>query len=168
MGCFLLSLDYFEDKPKIAKRQPHKRKDQKNVKKENSKIIFERFLEFKVKQNLRIGTINKFILTFNNIEMFHGTRTDRPFYLTDITTEFISDWVYWLKNEAIRFDGHKYKPQSAQTVGLSDATIETRIKNLKTFIKWAVKQDLIAKNPFDKFEGFIKTPITLIFSLVMN
>ena len=111
-------------------------KIKKSLKRKILKIIFERFLEFKVKQNLRISTLNKFILTFNNIEMFHATRTDRPFYLTDITTEFISDWVYWLKNEAIRFDGHKYKPHSAQTVGLSDATIETRIKNLKTFIKW--------------------------------
>lgn len=44
----------------------------------------------------------------------------------------------------------------AQTKGMSDASVENRLKNLKKFIKWCVKEDFISKNPFDKFEGFKK------------
>jgi integrase/recombinase XerD len=53
MGCFLLSLDYFDMQEKVGKRKPHKRKDEKVVKKESVKVAFERFLELKVIQNLR-------------------------------------------------------------------------------------------------------------------
>lgn len=150
------SFGFFDEKEKVMKRQPHKRKTEKVVKKETVKSIFERFLESKQKQNLRKTTLNQHIHLFNNIETFHYTRFDRPFYLTDITTEFISDYVYWLKNEAVKFDGHKFKPIEAQTTGLADASIEGRLKYLKTFVNWCMKEELFKKNPFDKFEGFKK------------
>lgn len=47
-------------------------------------------------------------------------------------------------------------PESAQTVGLADETISSRIKRLKTFINWCLRQEIISKNPFNKFEGFRK------------
>jgi integrase/recombinase XerD len=156
MGCFLLSLEYFDVKETVKKRQPHKRKAEQVVKKESVKMVFEKFLELKVKQNLRPNSLNQHVGLFKNINTFHEIRSDRSFYLTDITTEFISDYVYWLKNEVVRFDGHKYKPKSAQTVGLADASITGRIKYFKTFVNWCVKEELIAKNPFDKWEGFKK------------
>lgn len=156
-----MSLNFFDEKPKVKKRQPHKRQPEKVVKRESCKAIFERFLEMKQKQNLRASTLNQHINLYNNIETFHNTHTDRTFYLSDITTQFISDYVYWMKNEAVRFEGHAYKPESAQTVGLSDATINGRIKYFKTFINWCVKQELITKNPFDAWEGFKKDEHTI-------
>ncbi|WP_324657519.1 tyrosine-type recombinase/integrase [Bacillus altitudinis] len=149
-----MSFGYLDETPKVNKRQPHKRKSEKITKKETAKAVFERFIEFKQKQNLRATTLNQHLLLYNNVENFHYTRTYRPFYLTDITTDFISNYCYWLKNEAIRFDGHKYKPDSTQTQGLADASINGRIKYLKTFVNWCVKQDLLSKNPFDMWEGF--------------
>ena len=134
-------MDYFDEKPKIAKRKPNKRKAEKTIQRDTCKVIFEQFLEFKMKQNLRAGTLNKFVLTFKTLEAFHDTRSEQPFYLSDITTEFISDWVYYMKNEMIKFENHQYKPKEAQTIGLSDATIETRLKNLRTFINWCFKQE---------------------------
>ncbi|MDA2491344.1 phage integrase SAM-like domain-containing protein [Bacillus cereus] len=47
-------------------------------------------------------------------------------------------------------------PKSPQTVGLADETIASRIKRLKTFINWCLRQEIITKNPFNKFEGFRK------------
>ncbi|MEV5114713.1 phage integrase SAM-like domain-containing protein [Peribacillus frigoritolerans] len=129
-----MSFGYFEEKEKVKKRQPHKRKAEKVIKKETVKMVFERFIELKVKQNLRSTTLNQHVGLFKNISSFHETKMDKPFYLSDITTDFISDYVYWLKNEAVRFDGHKYKLESAQTKDLADASIEGRLKYLKTFI----------------------------------
>ncbi|WP_240523756.1 hypothetical protein [Bacillus cereus] len=75
---------------------------------------------------------------FNSIKAFHNEKSTKAFYLSDITTNFISNWVGnwvgWLRNEYVRYDGHAYMPKASQTVGLSDETIATRIKRLKTFI----------------------------------
>jgi len=116
-------VEYFDKKSTIAKRQPHKRTAEKAVKKESVKVIFEKFLEVKQKQNLRTGTLNQHIGLYKSIIIFHETRGDKLLYLTDITTEFIADYVYWMENVAIRYGGHDYIPEHAQTVGLSDATI---------------------------------------------
>lgn len=154
-------MNYFNGKPTIAKRKPHKRKAEIVIQQETCKLLFGQFLEFKMKQNLRPSTLNKFVLTFKTLEALHEERTQRPFYLADITTDFISDWVYYMKNEMVRFEGHHYKPESAQTVGLADATIDTRVRNLKTFVNWSIKQGLIQKNPFDTWEGFKKDAHTI-------
>lgn len=151
-----MSFQYFDEKVKVKKRQQHKRKPEKAINKDLTKTVFERFLEVKQKQNLRKTTLNQHIILFNNLEAFHKTYSARPFYLSDITTEFISDYVYWLKNECVKHEGHRFKPQHSQTVGLADASIEGRLKYLKTFVNWCMKEDLFKKSPFDKFEGFKK------------
>ena len=74
----------------------------------------------------------------------------KNFISRELNNHFISltlqptDWVYWMKNEAVRFEGHSYKPESAQTIGLAD-TIEGRIKSLKAIINWCLKEDIIKK-----------------------
>lgn len=151
-----MSLTYFTEKEIVKKRQPHKRKTSKISKEDSVERVFERFVDSKVKQNLRPKSLNQFLLMFNSIKAFHGTQNAQIFYMTDITTNFISDWVYWLKNEYVRFDGHAYVPESAQTIGLADETIASRIKRLKIFINWCLLQEIISKNPFNKFEGFRK------------
>lgn len=94
MRCFLMN--YFDEKPKIAKRKPHKRKVEMITQLETCKQLFEQFLEFKMKQNLRPGTLNKFVLTFNTLETYHEERAKRPISLSDITIDFLSDWVYYM------------------------------------------------------------------------
>lgn len=87
-----------------------------------------------MKQTLRQTIVNKYIVTYNNLGNFHATRTDNIFCISDITTEFISDWVYWLKHEHIKFEGHPSTPKHVQTKGMADASVETRLKNLKAFV----------------------------------
>ena len=64
-------MNYFNEKPKIEKRKPQKRKVEMVTQTETCKLLFEQFLEFKMKQNLRAGTLNKFVLTFKTLETFH-------------------------------------------------------------------------------------------------
>ena len=154
-------MKYFDEKPTVTKRQPHKRSAEKTVKKESVQLIFERFLEVKQRQNLRPATLNQHIGLYKSIAKFHETRYERPLYLTDITTEFIAGYVHWMKTEAIRYDGHAYMPEHAQTVGLSDATVEGRLKYLKTFINWCLKEKLTVENPFTNFEGFKKDEVKI-------
>ncbi|WP_242253639.1 phage integrase SAM-like domain-containing protein [Bacillus cereus group sp. BfR-BA-01403] len=134
-----MSLGYFNEKENVRKRQQHKRRAERITKENAVERLLERFLEVKVKQNLRPKSLNQFILMFNSIKAFHNEKSTKAFYLSDITTNFISDWVGWLKNEYVRYDGHAYMPKTSHTVGLSDETIATRIKRLKTFINWWLK-----------------------------
>ncbi|PFH87780.1 phage integrase SAM-like domain-containing protein [Bacillus sp. AFS088145] len=120
-----MSLKLFDEKVKVGKRQPHIRKDTKVKKSDTAKVVFEKFLEVKKKQNLRPQSLNQFIFVFNSIESFHATRSDRTFNLSNITTNFISDYVYWLKHECVKFDGNKYVPKYAKTKGLADASIQS-------------------------------------------
>ncbi|MCU5539058.1 MULTISPECIES: hypothetical protein [Bacillus] len=112
-----MSLGYFNEKENVRKRQPHKRKADRITKENAVERLFERFLEVKVKQNLRPKSLNQFVLMFNSIKAFHNEKSTKAFYLSDITTNFISDWVGWLKNEYVRYDGHAYMPKTSQTVG---------------------------------------------------
>ncbi|ANC78260.1 integrase [Fictibacillus phosphorivorans] len=156
-----MSFNYFENKKKVKKRQPHKRKSEKAIQRDTVQIIFEKFLDSKVKQNLRPSSLNQHVGLYKNISKFHSTQSNSPFYLADITTDFISNWVHWLKHEAKKNDGHAYMPKHAQTVGLSDASIYGKIKYLKTFLGWCIKEDLIKKNPFIKWEGFRRDTINI-------
>jgi integrase/recombinase XerD len=156
-----MSFNYFENKEKVKKRQPHKRKSEKAIQRDTVQIIFERFLDSKVKQNLRPSSLNQHVGLFKNINKFHSTKSNSPFYLTDITTDFISNWVYWLKHEIRKNDGHAYMPEHTQTIGLSDASVYGKIKYLKTFISWCIKEDLLKKDPFVKWGGFKKDTHTI-------
>ncbi|MGH1286527.1 hypothetical protein [Bacillus toyonensis] len=109
-----MSLIYFTEKEIVKNRQPHKRKTSKIPKENSVERVFERFVDSKVKQNLRPNSLNQFLLMFNSIKIFHGTQNAQIFYMTDITTNFISDWFYWLKNEYVRFDGHIYVHQDTE------------------------------------------------------
>lgn len=149
-----MSLEYFDEKVKVSKRQPHIRSDKKIKKNDSVKDVFEKFIEVKKKQNLRNQSLNQFVVLFNSIESFHITRSTKAFTLANITTSFISDYVYWLKHDCVKFDGNKYVPDYAKTKGLADASIQSRIKRLKTFINWCMKEERLKVNPFNKFEGF--------------
>lgn len=155
-GGFFMSRNYFIEKPIVKKRQSRKRKTDKISKENSVELVFDRFIDTKVKQNLRPKSLNQFILMFNSIKTFHNKQSGEMFCITHLTTNFISDWVHWMKNEYVRYEGHAYMPESAQTIGLADETITSRIKRLKTFINWCLRQEIINKNPFNKFEGFRK------------
>ncbi|WP_257133311.1 hypothetical protein [Bacillus wiedmannii] len=117
-GGFFMSISYFTEKTTVKKRQPHKRKTSKISKENFVERLFNRFIDTKVKQNLRPKSLNQFILMFNSIKTFHDTQSAEIFCITHITINFISDWVYWLKNEYVCYEGHAYMPKHAQTVGL--------------------------------------------------
>jgi len=68
-------MQYFNEKPEITKRQPHKRKAEKTIEQESCKVLFERFLEFKMKQNLRPKTLNKFVYRLKLLKYFTNHKT---------------------------------------------------------------------------------------------
>ena len=74
-----MSLGYFNEKENVRKRQPHKRKAERITKENAVERLFERFLEVKVKQNLRPKSLNQFVLMFNSIKAFHNEKVRKHF-----------------------------------------------------------------------------------------
>ncbi|WP_242481377.1 MULTISPECIES: hypothetical protein [Bacillus cereus group] len=56
-----MSINYFTEKPTVKKRQPHKRKTSKISKENSVERVFNRFIDTKVKQNLRPKSLSQFI-----------------------------------------------------------------------------------------------------------
>ena len=162
-----MSLNYFEEKEVVKKRLPRKRTEEQITKKETFRQAFEEFIDVKKKQGLRAASLNQFVVVFKNVENFHAESHDKPLILSNITTAFLSDWIYWQKHECVRYGENRFIPASAKTAGLSDSTIATRIKRLKTFINYCVKHDKFQRNPFDKVETF-KQDATTIEILTRN
>ena len=131
-----------------------KRTTKKIIKKRTFKHAFEKFIEVKVKQGLRPKSLNQFVIVYKSIESYHAETSKRQLHLTDITTDFISDWIHWQKHEVVLYGENRFIPSSAKTTGLADATIASTIKRLKTFINYCMKHDKFLKSPFDKVESF--------------
>lgn len=52
--------------------------------------------------------------------------------LDNVTAEMIRDYVNYLLTEKPRWEGHRYKTEMSQTIGLDPVTINTRTKTLRT------------------------------------
>ncbi|WP_058830401.1 tyrosine-type recombinase/integrase [Paenibacillus polymyxa] len=71
-------------------------------------------------------------------------------YVEDITTEIIRDHVAYMKFDKIRYSGHKHIPTENQPVGLSDTTVNIRLRTLKAIFNQMERDELIEVNPVTK------------------
>ncbi len=108
--------------------------------------LFERFYNTKIAEGRSQSTLE-------NYRRFYGFFTD---YLdkqgierniNEIEADTIRSYMVWLTESRIRFDGHKYKPDSAKRKGLSAVTVNDYVKILKTMFKYLHDEGLIKRNP---------------------
>ncbi|WP_068500629.1 tyrosine-type recombinase/integrase [Paenibacillus kribbensis] len=71
-------------------------------------------------------------------------------YVEDITTEIIRDHVAYMKFDKVRYSGHKFIPTENQPVGLSDTTVNIRLRTLKAIFNQMERDELIEINPVAK------------------
>jgi integrase/recombinase XerD len=76
-----MSMDYFNEKETVKKRQPNKRTEAKITKSESFKQTFEHFIEAKVKQGLRPKSLNQIVIVYKSIETYHTETSDSQLLL---------------------------------------------------------------------------------------
>lgn len=81
--------------------------------------------------------------------------------IRDLSIDICREFVTWLLEERVRNDGHKYKPESEKTTGVSPRYTNDIIKTLKTSFGVLVTDELIQDNPFHKVKA-VKQPEKLI------
>ncbi|MGG1663104.1 hypothetical protein [Brevibacillus sp. NRS-1366] len=89
--------------------------------------LFERFYHAKVAEGRKDRTLESYRENYG----FFVTYMDLRGYGHDVrlvTPDFIREYIVWNLNEKVRFDGHKFKSEAEQTVGLSASSVNTRLK----------------------------------------
>lgn len=68
-------------------------------------------------------------------------------YVDELTPQVFRDHINYMKYDARRYDGHKYINAEQQRVGLSDTTINIRLRTLKAVFNQLEREQLIEVNP---------------------
>lgn len=94
-------------------------------------------------KGFREGTYRHYVVTYNKVKAFlkFQYKVD-DFPLESLSHQFVSDFHYYLKT----------------TQSLSSNTAMKKIKQLKTVIAIALKNDWLSKNPFANFKAYYKDP----------
>lgn len=70
--------------------------------------------------------------------------------VSQVTVSIIRDHITYMKYDRVRYEGHKYVSAEHQTVGLSDTTINIRLRTLKAIFNQLEREELIEVNPVSK------------------
>lgn len=69
-----------------------------------------------------------------------------------------------MRNEKVKFEGHLFKEEKHMTVGLSESTVNTRLKTLRAFSRYLYEERILDKNPLLKVTN-INEPLEKIETL---
>ncbi|WP_048744986.1 MULTISPECIES: tyrosine-type recombinase/integrase [Paenibacillus] len=72
--------------------------------------------------------------------------------VSDITTPLVRDHIAYMKHDRQRYSGHKYIDAESQRVGLSDTTVNIRLRTLKAIFNQLERDELIVENPMTKIK----------------
>lgn len=69
-------------------------------------------------------------------------------YIDELTPQIFRDYINYLKHDAKKYEGHKYITEE-QGIGLSDTTINIRLRVYRAMFNFLEREGLIAFNPMD-------------------
>jgi integrase/recombinase XerD len=111
----------------------------------------EEAVDFVVKvkrsNNLKQRTIDGYIINMRYfIEWVSKKYGDLP--VSEITISMLRDYVLWCANEKDFYGGHPFREENAEgRKGLSPASVNVRIRVLRTFFEVMYKEGVISRNP---------------------
>jgi len=117
-------------------------------------------LEAKRAAGLRERTLRDYGKNYNYFCKWLNAYHPEIQIVSDITAGIVRDYLNYLRYDAKRYDGHKYINADNQRIGLSDVTVNIRLRTLKAIFNQLKRDDLIEINPLDKV-SFLRTDIDL-------
>ncbi|AUM66434.1 tyrosine-type recombinase/integrase [Brevibacillus sp. 7WMA2] len=113
--------------------------------------LFERFYHAKVAEGRKDRTLASYKENYGFFVEYMDLRgLGRD--VRNVDTEMIRGYIVWMLKEKIRFEGHKFKTEAEQTVGLTPTTVNTRLKTMRTFFKHLTTESYISSNPFESIK----------------
>ncbi|GAA0396648.1 tyrosine-type recombinase/integrase [Paenibacillus motobuensis] len=117
-------------------------------------LTLEQGLDFAISakkaEGLRERTLQDYTKHFGYFTAWLNEAHPGVEFIDQISTQMIRDHVSYMKYDRTRYEGHKYIPTKEQTVGLSDTTVNIRLRTLKAIFNQLERDELIEHNPFSK------------------
>lgn len=135
--------------PKIDKRTGRRQKGARSAVQNPYSLdeLFERFYRAKVAEGRTKRTLESYRENYGYlIEYMDECGLGRD--VRNITVDFIRDYITYMLEEKVQFEGHRYKPKSEEKVGLSPATVNHRLKTWRAFFRFLTEEGVITENPF--------------------
>ncbi|MEV2908370.1 tyrosine-type recombinase/integrase [Paenibacillus larvae] len=108
-------------------------------------------VRIKRSRNLKERTIADYI---RNMDYFIEWIEDRygEVSINDVTTRMLREYVLWCANEKDYYGGHPFKEHGNGRRGLSPASVNVRIRVLRTVFSVLLSEDIIERNPASNIE----------------
>ena len=108
-------------------------------------VLFEKFCSALIAENAAAKTVENhrnFFKYFLEYLDMHGIAHD----VRNVTKDLVREYLAWTMREKVKFDGHKFKPESSKTKGLSASSANNRLKTLRVFFKFLEDEGIIEVN----------------------
>lgn len=110
-------------------------------------LLFEKFYHSKVAEGRKERTLESYRENYKFLTDYLDSRgIGRD--VRNVTSDLIRDYIVWMLNEKVRFEGSKYGPKAEQPVGISATSANIRIKSIKTMFKFLYEEGIIEESPF--------------------
>lgn len=114
----------------------------------NLDTLFQSFKAIKRAEGRADSTLNQYEDNYGYFVEYLD-RHDINQSVKEITKDTIRDYIVYMRDKWVKFEDHKFKTEESMTVGLSPATINTRLKTLRVMFKCLHEEGLIESNPME-------------------
>ena len=138
---------------------------------------FNLFIQSKIAEGLRPRTIDDYQKTWGYVNDWLDENGFNITYVHEYETDMFRAYIKYITEEKKRYEGHTYlNPDNAQYgIGLKPATVNGRIRGLKSAFNWFLQEGYVIKNPMnnvklqkddiDKLPSFNKSQIKRLLSV---
>ncbi len=115
-------------------------------------VLFDKFYSAKTAEGLAPGSLDKYLRTW---KYFAGYLTDNGIGadIRNIDIDLAREYIVWLLEDRVKFDGHRFKTDDCKTKGLSPRTVNDHIKSLRTWFNFLVAEGIAEYNPFENLKN---------------
>lgn len=114
------------------------------------RALFEQFVNIKRASGIAPKTIGQYKTNFAGF-ISYIERVGNGFDVSDITPEFIREWLSFMMSEHVHFENVKYRRDKPQ--GLAPATVNTRLKTIRVMFNTLNQNGITAANPVKNVEN---------------
>ncbi|WP_088833432.1 tyrosine-type recombinase/integrase [Paenibacillus tyrfis] len=111
--------------------------------------LYETFFNAKIAEGVSKRTLESYEENYRFL-CDYLAMTDTPREVNSVTPKVLRSYITWMLRSKRKWEGHAHKAERDKTVGLSEVTVNTRMKGLRTMFNFLYDEDLIETNPFHK------------------
>ncbi|MEK3879798.1 tyrosine-type recombinase/integrase [Paenibacillus sp. FSL M7-0420] len=133
-------------------------------KEEFPRLGFEQALDLAINakraEGLRERTIKDYYKHFHYFYSWLQERYPEMEFIDELTASHIRDHINYMRFDARRYENHKYIDSDKQRIGLTDTTVNIRLRTMKAIFNQLRKDNLLEVNVFDQI-NLLKQDIDL-------